>query len=178
MTDIKETAALYAAGALDEKERAAFEERLRSGDAEAVAEMESLGQAVEALASSAPPVEPAPAIRENLMDRVRKDAGQFFLLRAGEGKWEETGVEGVQRRILFTDEKSGRQTLLSRMAPGTSFPAHPHAGVEECLVLEGDRVSEGRTLVAGDYQRMPADATHGETRSVNGCLALLILWPA
>jgi len=68
-----------------------------------------------------------------------------------------------------------RDAMLVRMAPGTSYPRHVHAGPEECFVLEGDlAVGDGLRLVAGDYQRMESGSRHPDQSTEGGCLLLLI----
>ncbi len=178
-----ELAALYAAGALTRDERTQFEARLRDGDEACIAELRSLEPVIETLAS-APPTTPAASVKQALMERLtsQKDKPEYprlapdsdvFMLRESEGQWQETGVEGVQIRVIYVDHETNRQTFLVRMAPGTTFPSHPHHGAEECYVIEGDLTSAGRTMYAGDYQRAPAGSQHGVTSTKNGCICLV-----
>lgn len=98
-----------------------------------------------------------------------------FTLRSDETGWEKTDIDGIEVRNLFADRERNCVTMLVRMAPGTAYPTHRHAGVEECLVLEGDlRVPPGRHLHAGDYQRAAGDSLHGVQSTDTGCLLFII----
>jgi anti-sigma factor ChrR (cupin superfamily) len=59
------------------------------------------------------------------------------------------------------------------VAPGATYPAHPHSGPEECLVLEGDLTAFGVRMTAGDYQRVEPGTEHAEQRSETGALLYL-----
>jgi len=64
--------------------------------------------------------------------------------------------------------------MMVRMAAGTSWPAHIHAGPEECYVLAGDlRVGELH-MHAGDFQRAEAGSRHGVQSTEGGCTLLLV----
>ncbi|HMN97591.1 MAG TPA: cupin domain-containing protein [Phycisphaerales bacterium] len=98
----------------------------------------------------------------------------LFTLYARDGRWEETGVEGVQVRRLFVDRPNNRMTAMFRMAPGSEYPDHMHDGVEECFVLEGElRVGEAITMRAGDYQRADGGSHHGRQWTETGCVILV-----
>lgn len=193
--DLGEWAALYASGALPSDE---MESRL-AGDAFDGAALsgalKDLYPVVELLVDGVTPVPPPVCIRETLLRRVDADmaasakpavspqvwrdwptsaAGdELFVLRAGEGRWEETGVAGVRVRRLFVDRRRNQMTAMVRMEPKTSYPGHRHAEAEECLVLEGDLWVGDTVLHAGDYQRAPADSMHGVQRTEGGCLLLI-----
>ena len=64
-------------------------------------------------------------------------------------------------------------SILLRMAPGSSLPAHFHEDDEECVVLEG-RVRIGDVRVsAGDYHLALSGSRHGELQSDSGALLFL-----
>ena len=60
-------------------------------------------------------------------------------------------------------------TQLVRMAPGTSYPRHRHADIEENYLLEGDLTISGVTMKAGDYCRAEPDSVHSDIRTSGGC---------
>jgi anti-sigma factor ChrR (cupin superfamily) len=173
--DPADLAALYVAGALTDDERAAVEARLARGEFALANEVRSFDAVVAALAE-APPVTPDPHLRAELLRRV---AGQetppagLFIRRADEGAWVETGDPGVTRRVLYFDRASRRVTVLFRMAAGSRYRGHAHAGVEESLVLEGDLRVGGLVLRAGDYQRAEPGSDHDEQSTEGGCLVLV-----
>jgi quercetin dioxygenase-like cupin family protein len=188
--DPAEQAALLVAGALPADEVAALEARLAAGDAFLASEIESYDAVIRALNGNATDVVPDPAIKRSLLDRVSSPgtekrgspdrsgrepsfAAEVFIRRAQFSDWEEYGVPGIQRCVLFRDFARNLQTSLIRIAPGVDAPPHPHPQAEECYVVEGDFMTNGTTLFAGDYMRSPAGSSHGATRTEKGCVLLL-----
>ncbi|MBT8484179.1 MAG: cupin domain-containing protein [Phycisphaerales bacterium] len=180
-----ELAALYVSGAMTTEERASFEAELDAGNEAYAAALAALVPVAETLLQSIEPVEPSADTRQAIIDAA--DAKQvwrgwdsdaashaLFTLPRDEGVWEDTGVEGIEVRRLFVDRENNRMTALFRMAAGTAYVPHVHAGPEECFVLEGD-LHVGDTIVmhAGDYQRAPAGSEHGVQRTEGGCLLLV-----
>jgi anti-sigma factor ChrR (cupin superfamily) len=95
-------------------------------------------------------------------------------IRAQDTPWERTGVRGISARRLHADDAHKRVTMLVRMDAGTSYPAHRHADVEECFVLQGDLDTGSGHMRAGDYQRAEKDSVHPVQTTRGGCLLLLI----
>lgn len=98
----------------------------------------------------------------------------FFLQRGSEGEWEPTAALGVEVKKLFVDEKRKYATMLVRMAVGTAYPGHRHAGFEECYVLQGDLHVGDIVLHPGDYQRAEGGSIHGVQKTKHGCLLLIV----
>src|SRR5271163_3822801 len=161
--DPAEQAALLVAGALTPDEVAAIEARLAVGDSFLASEIESYDAVIRALNGNATEVMPDPSIKQSLLDRIsrpgpekrvtpdRSARGQgvpaeVFVRRAQFSDWEEYGVPGMQRCVLFRDFGRNLQTSLIRIAPGVEVPPHPHPQAEECYVLEGDFMTNGTTL--------------------------------
>jgi quercetin dioxygenase-like cupin family protein len=184
-----DVAALYLAGALAPQEVEDVEAALRAGDAELVRAVRRLEPVAEALLHMMPPVPPATAAGA-LVERLRGAAGAappqvwrtwaesgpgdaLFTLRAADGAWEATGVEGIEVRRLFVDRESNRMTAMFRMAAGTAYVPHRHEGCEECYVLEGDLHVGDIVMRAGDYQRAPSGSLHGVQRTESGCVLLV-----
>ncbi len=88
--------------------------------------------------------------------------------------WEPTGSDGVVSRRLFVDRAADRVTMLVRMDPGASYPAHRHGGDEDCFVLEGDLWVGDERLRRGDYQHADAGSIHPEQSTEGGCLLFLV----
>ena len=169
--DGKAQAALYALGALWPSEEAEFEAHLATC-ALCRQEVAEHRRVADALALAAPLVQPSQTVKRDLL-AVTQGQG-FYLLRRDEGVWRNTGVPGVSMRILYVDRKADRQTLLLRMAAGSSFPCHRHDDFEDCLVLEGD-VSDGQaSMVAGDFVRYAPDTEHGPLTTVGGNTLLIV----
>jgi quercetin dioxygenase-like cupin family protein len=64
--------------------------------------------------------------------------------------------------------------MLVRMAPGSEYPGHRHAGAEECYVLQGDIWVGDVHMRRGDYQRAPAGSRHPVQTTDEGCVLLLV----
>jgi anti-sigma factor ChrR (cupin superfamily) len=82
-------------------------------------------------------------------------------------------MPGVALKTLHKDEDSGAMTVLTRMEPGATIPAHWHSKAdEEVYVVAGDFVEEGESYGPGSYFRGCARTTHGPHSTVGGCLLL------
>ncbi|MEZ5962448.1 MAG: cupin domain-containing protein [Planctomycetota bacterium] len=107
-------------------------------------------------------VQPTTTSRDALTFQQR-DAGDFVPLR----------VAGVSARTLHRDDTAGYATVLVRMEPGASYPAHRHGDDEECYVLEGDLQVGDTAMACGDYQVAGKGSVHPVQWTRNGCLLLL-----
>jgi len=59
-------------------------------------------------------------------------------------------------------------------APGASYPAHTHAGVEELHLLDGELWIDARKLFPGDYNHGAPGAGDDRVWSETGCTCLLV----
>jgi DNA-binding NarL/FixJ family response regulator len=105
---------------------------------------------------------------EILLDRLG-----LFIVRTEGMEWQGLGISGLERQVLFVDERQQSVTSLVRMLAGTHFPAHQHGGPEEVFMLHGDLIVEGQTMKPGDYCRAETDSVHSESCTESGCLFLL-----
>jgi anti-sigma factor ChrR (cupin superfamily) len=92
---------------------------------------------------------------------------------AGDTGWEPVSF-GVLAKQLYLDTVADSVTMLVRMAPGSTYPAHRHGGPEQCFVLEGDLRVGDIVLHAGDFQCAASDSVHEITRTDGGCLLLIV----
>lgn len=175
--EIRELAALHALGRLEPERARGFQEHLESGCDVCVSEFRALAETAAQLPLALREAAPHPSVREKLLARIQPKpvvpAG-LHIVRSHEGAWEPTGFEGVSIKQLFADPAREEVTLLVRMAPGAAYPAHRHAGIEHCLVLEGDLRAGALILRAGDYQCADAESLHHVTTTEQGCLLLVI----
>lgn len=187
--------AAYSLGELGPEEGRALELHLETCPA-CRQELATAQAAFEALAQAAPEVAPPPRlwarIRARILEpssaglpaRPRVDPWKTWapdsaqarpsIVRSGESAWEPTSVAGIEAKRLAVDVEGDRVTMLVRMAPGSAFPGHRHAGAEECYVLSGDLCFDDQVMHAGDYQLCPAGSSHSVQSTVAGCVLLLV----
>lgn len=95
-----------------------------------------------------------------------------MTLRASAGRWKKIGP-GVECKLLYADKSNGARSLMMRLAPGAIYPAHDHASLEECVIVEGDMIIGDLQLHAGDYHAVQAGTRHGEVTSQYGGVVFL-----
>lgn len=151
-----------------------------SGAGQPTASEEAMAaEIVAALALTAEPTPPPPALKARLLDRVAHDHPPGLgAIRKNEGTWRESKSPGVSYKVLYRDKKANLVTQLVRMAPGARFPAHLHGGDEQCLIIEGDLRHNGHVYTAGDFTWAEADTVDPELHTVDGNLLLIIGSPA
>jgi anti-sigma factor ChrR (cupin superfamily) len=171
--DIEALALADAAGALDPDERRDFEARLAALSPEARAQVALLYDTSLELAASAWDDAPSPAVREALLARIAAPA-HHHTIAAAEGEWLATAIDGLRMKILALDRARDRVTMLLRAEPGTRYPAHRHSGPEECYVVSGSVMVEGRLLRAGDFHHAEGESDHDELWTEEGVEVLLV----
>jgi anti-sigma factor ChrR (cupin superfamily) len=174
--DHLESVCLYALQALPEAEVPAVEAHI-AACAECRGELSELRPVVDAFVSwPTQLLRPSTSLWERLERRVGAEPGPRALPPPpppAETEWEEV-APGIFCRQLATDLETGRVTLLVRLAPGTEYPPHTHAIVEELHMLEGDLMVDGKKLQAGDYLRSQPGTSDHRVWSENGCMGVLI----
>jgi quercetin dioxygenase-like cupin family protein len=90
--------------------------------------------------------------------------------------WEDV-APGISCKLLSSDTQRDRVCMLVRLAPGTEYPPHRHAGVEELHLLQGELWIDERKLYPGDYNRAEAGTADKRVWSETGCTCLLITSP-
>jgi hypothetical protein len=81
---------------------------------------------------------------------------------------------GIFCHLLSADVPNNRVSLLVRLDPGTDYPTHEHAAVEELHLLAGELWINDRKLLAGDYNRAEAGTADRRVWSETGCTCVLI----
>jgi anti-sigma factor ChrR (cupin superfamily) len=99
----------------------------------------------------------------------------FSFRYAADADWLPHPVAGITMKVLALNRASGYATLLLDVKPGTTFPAHHHAGAEECYVLSGSVYTCGRKMIAGDFLHADSGTAHGELWTEEGCRVLLVV---
>jgi hypothetical protein len=64
--------------------------------------------------------------------------------------------------------------MLVRLAPGSCYPPHTHAGVEELHLLDGELWIDDRKLYPGAYNRAEPGTGDERVWSETGCTCVLI----
>ena len=72
--------------------------------------------------------------------------------------WEEA-APGIHVKILARNSNNDSVSMLVRLNPGTDYPRHMHAGVEELHLLNGVLKVYNRTLHPGDFIHNEAGST-------------------
>jgi hypothetical protein len=171
--DEQERAALFAVGALPPAEADPFD----------FATAAEFTPAVAALAADVPPCDPPVGLKATLLSKLDDPrAADKAAARAFTGidfafddpiAYKPTPFPGITMRLLTLDRDRNRFSALFRIAPGASYPSHPHDGPEECVVLSGEVRVGGVRLRAGDYQRAIPGSTHIEQRTDTGAVVFI-----
>ena len=159
-------------GALDPDEQVELQARLETLTPEQRSEVTHLYDAATAVALSLPPAEPPPRARERLLAAARTPS--TYTVWAADAAWTDTGLPGIRARVLAVDKMRSLVTLVLRAEPGAVYPSHKHHGPEECFVISGSVVIDGRVLRAGDFHHADEDSDHGEITTTDGAEVLLV----
>ena len=176
-----EVTCAYAAQALAASEVAAAEAHIASCP-DCRRELESLRPVVDRFVSWPTDVlRPTTSLQARLARRIAEQTGKPPVLppaRQGEQTWSEPEWEqvapGIECKLLATDADRRRVSMLVRLAPGASYPAHTHAGVEELHLLDGELWIDEKKLVPGDYNYGAPGAGDERVWSETGCTCVLI----
>lgn len=93
--------------------------------------------------------------------------------RWAEPEWEDA-APGISCKLLATDAEKHHVSMLVRLTPGTDYPPHTHAGVEELHLLQGELFIDARKLSPGDYNRAEPGTADKRVWSETGCMCVLI----
>ena len=80
---------------------------------------------------------------------------------------------GISMKVLHQNESSGAMTAMTRLAAGSSIPAHSHTHAEQTVfVIEGDLIDDGVSYGPGSFFVVKAGSPHGPHRTSGGCVLL------
>jgi anti-sigma factor ChrR (cupin superfamily) len=80
---------------------------------------------------------------------------------------------GISCKLLATDRRLHRVSMLVRLEAGCDYPPHTHAGVEELHLLEGELWIDDRKVVAGDYNIGAPGTADRRVWTETGCTCIL-----
>ena len=172
-----ETTCSYALQTLPKSEVAADEAHI-AACRDCQRELESLRPVVDRLVSWPTDVlRPTTSLQARLARRIAEETGKQPVLpparQWSEPEWEQV-APGIECKLLATDTERHRVSMLVRLAPGASYPAHTHAGVEELHLLDGELWIDERQLFPGDYNYGAPGAGDERVWSETGCTCVLI----
>jgi quercetin dioxygenase-like cupin family protein len=172
-----EVTCAYAVQAIAASEVAAAEAHI-SLCADCQRELESLRPVINQFVSWPTDVlRPPTSLQARLALRIAEETGEPPVLpsarRWSEPEWEEV-APGIECKLLATDDERHRVSMLVRLAPGASYPAHTHAGVEELHLLAGELWIDERKLFPGDYNYGAPGASDEHVWSETGCTCVLV----
>jgi hypothetical protein len=167
---------LHALEALPESDAAEVEAQI-ADCAECRQDLEALRRIVGAFVSwPADVLRPSASLWERLARRVAAESGQEPLLtlpQQPEPEWEDV-APGISCKLLATDTERGRVSMLVRLEPGTEYPPHTHADVEELHLLQGVLMVDDKRLHPGDYLRSESGTADRRVWSETGCTCVLL----
>jgi anti-sigma factor ChrR (cupin superfamily) len=149
----------YALGALDERERSAYEAHLASGCPECQSALDVWHGLVPGLAAGCPRAVPDPALKQQVLDLAE---APVLPLDLDALEWNEV-VPGIRLHVLREDPARNLRACLAWGKPGARNATHRHRGGDEViLVLQGALRDERGVYRAGDVCRSRAESAHSE----------------
>lgn len=174
--DDRDLVFLYALQSLPPSEIPVVEAHI-SACADCRQELDTLRPIIGAISWPTDVLRPSATLWERLARRIAAETGQEPVVPAperwAEPAWEEA-APGISCKLLATDAEKGRVSMLVRLAPGTEYPPHRHAGVEELYLLHGELMIDDKKLYPGDYNRAEADSADQRVWSDTGCTCVLL----
>jgi len=120
---------------------------------------------------------PTRGVQARLARRIAEETGKYIAPPPTPGwsepEWDQV-APGIECKLLATDSERQRVSMLVRLAPGASYPAHTHAGVEELHLLDGELWIDERKLVSGDLNYGAPGASDDRVWSETGCTCVLV----
>lgn len=87
--------------------------------------------------------------------------------------WSPLDFPGVFMRVIHKDSQSGGMTVMTRLEPGATIPAHLHNKADETVfVVSGDFIEDETEHGPGSFFAAPAGVQHGPHRSRSGCMVI------
>jgi anti-sigma factor ChrR (cupin superfamily) len=120
---------------------------------------------------------PSTSLQARLALRIAEETGRqptpLSPRQRSEPQWQQV-APGIECKLLATDIERHRVSMLVRLAPGASYPAHTHAGAEELHLLDGELWIDERKLSPGDYNYGAPGASDQRVWSETGCTCVLV----
>src|SRR5688572_22105026 len=153
--ETREWASLHALDLLTGDDLKAYERHLQAGCAVCQEEIRSFREVAGKVAMAPKSFSPSPGLRDRVIastwpassagaptKAIPLNSAGLLIANSNEIPWEPSSIPGYWTRLLFEDTVRKYRTSLVRMDPGTVYPAHRHAVVEELYLIEGDLIVE------------------------------------
>ena len=168
---------LFVLQALPPREMASVEAQISSCE-DCRQEIETLRPIVRSFVGwSTDVLRPAESLWVRLTERIASEGGtQPFvppLDAPVKPEWEKA-APGIHVKILARNAEIDSVSMLVRLDPGTDYPGHRHAGVEELHLLHGILKVDDRTLYPGDFIHSEAGSVDPRVWSESGCTCFLL----
>ena len=176
--DRAELVAEYALRALPASERSAFEAHV-DGCAECRQQLLAVRPVIDAFVDWPTDIlRPSAGLWGRLAERIAAESEDEASREseerwAGEPEWKVV-APGISCKLLSSDVAKERVSMLVRLDPGTAYPPHIHAGVEELHLLDGELWIDDRKLYPGDYNRGEPGTADSRVWSETGCTCVLV----
>ena len=130
---------------------------------------------MESLANAIAPIEPPPAkkaaLRERILQRAAAEKNRgvqaHLTVHLNNEGWIDV-LPLIKMKTLF--ESDDGKGVLFRFQPGARLPAHEHGTDEECVVLEGELRIGTEVVRTGDFHLARRGIPHGDLTSPTGAL--------
>ena len=122
--------------------------------------------------AATPEVEPPAEVWDRIeaaLESSQQPAEDLRVIRFHRTAWQPWSG-GLDMKVLTRDAAGAPNGFLMRMEPGAFIPEHVHDCIEECLVIEGDLLHEGKLLTAGDFMVGRTGSVHAPMTSPGGGL--------
>ena len=120
---------------------------------------------------------PAESLWTRLAKRIASEEGIQPLVppldALAKPEWEDA-APGIHVKILARNAENDSVSMLVRLDPGTDYPGHRHAGIEELHLLHGILKVDDRTLYPCDFIHSEAGSVHHRVWSETGCTCFLV----
>ncbi len=130
---------------------------------------------MESFADAIAPIEPSPARKALMRDRILKRIATGKTMPAQSHLTVHLSNEGwidvmplIKMKTLF--ESDDGKGVLFRFQPGARLPAHEHSTDEECVVVEGELCIGSEIVRSGDFHLARCGLAHGDLTSPAGAL--------
>jgi quercetin dioxygenase-like cupin family protein len=168
---------LFVLRALPPDELASVEAQISSCE-DCRQEIETLRPVVQSFVGwSTDVLRPAESLWLRLTNRIASEGGAQPFVPPFDApvqpEWEEA-APGIHVKILAKNTDSDSVSMLVRLDPGTDYPGHTHAGIEELHLLHGVLKVDERTLYPGDFIHSEAGTEDHRVWSETGCTCFLM----